>query len=178
MFEALTKYRCVIVTGPHRSGTTLCAHAVALDTGLFYVDEEDYACDLSAWRRVVEAGRGVVVHSPGMARWLHEVAGREDVFAIWMRRPLAQTMVSESRLGWSEKAEREKYVGLPEYIKMRQYPVSVIKTAYWRNVQQAQVRHSREVDYDELKAHPLWLPAEKRRNFTPRQWAVRELVVE
>ena len=106
------------------------------------------------------------------------MAGREDVFVIWMRRPLAQTMVSESRLGWSEKAEREKYVGLPEYIKMRQYPVSVIKTAYWRNVQQAQVRHWREVNYDELKAHPLWLPAEKRRHFGPRQWAVKELVLE
>lgn len=178
MFEALAQYRCVIVTGPHRAGSTLCGHAVALDAGLRYVDEDDYGCDLGTWQRIVETGRGVVVHSPGMARWVHEVAGREDVFVIWMKRPLAQIMVSESRAGWSEKPERAKYTGVPEYVKLRQYPISVVKTTYWQQTQRAQVRHWREVGYDELKAHPLWLPAEKRKGFAPRQWAVKELVLE
>ncbi len=173
MFEALSRYRVVIVTGPHRSGTRLCAHAVAHDTTLRYVDTDDYGGDLDAWKDVVARGRGVVVHSPGMARWVHEVAGHDDVLVIWMLRPLAQILVSEARINWSEKEEKAIYADIPGY--KRQFHVSVNKLNFWRTYQHKHIHNWREVRYDELKAHPLWLPAEKRRHFGPRQWALREV---
>jgi len=178
MFEALAGYRVVIVTGPQRSGTAICARAVAYDTTLRYVDEDDYGCDLDTWKEIVAKGRGVVVHSPGMARWVHDVAEREDVFVIWMLRSLSQIMVSESRIGWADKEERAKYLDTPGYSRVRQYPISGVKRRFWQEHQRGLVRHWREVNFEELRVHPLWVPAEKRRNFGPRQWAVRELVLE
>lgn len=176
MFDALGKYRCVIVTGPQRSGATLCAHAVAYDSGLRYVDEEDYGCDLDAWREIVATGKGVVVHSPAMSRWVHEVADRGDVFVIWMIRTTSQVMLSESRIDWKDKEEKAKYRGVGAYVG--KYPISGVKLKYWREVQRGLVRHWREVHYDELKAHPLWLPRERRRNFGPRQWALDGVAME
>lgn len=173
MFEALAGYRVVIVTGAHRAGTTICARAVAHDTGLRYVDTDDYSGDLELWKEIVAKGRGVVVHSPGMARWVHEVAGRDDVLVIWMLRPLAAILVSEAKIDWSEKAEKAIYADVPGY--KGQYHVSVNKLNYWRAYQHKQVTNWREVRYEDLKAHPLWLPAEKRRHFGPRQWALREV---
>ena len=176
MFEALAKYRCVVVTGPQRSGTTLCARAVAYDTGLRYVDEDDYGTkDVDAWREIVMQGRGVVVHSPAMARWVHEAAGR-DVFVIWMVRSTSRILLSESRIDWKDTDERAKYVDVAAY--SRQYPISGVKLRFWREVQRAQVRHWREVRYDELEAHPLWLPEAKRKNFGRRQWALAGVEVE
>ncbi len=173
MFEALSRYRVVIVTGPHRSGTTICARIVERDAGLRYVDTEDYGGDLELWNEIVARGRGVVVHSPGMARWVHLVAGRDDVLVIWMLRPLAQILVSEARINWSEKEEKAIYADVPGY--NRQYHVSVNKLSFWRTYQHKKVTNWREVRYEDLKAHPLWLPAEKRRHFGPRQWALREV---
>lgn len=178
MFEALGGYRVVIVTGPNRAGTTPAARAVSYDTTLSYIDEDDYGCDLDTWQQIVEKGRGVVVHSPGMARWVAEVANREDVFVIWMLRPLSQIMISESRVDWSDSDEREKYTDTTGYGKMRQYPISVVKTRFWQEHQRGLVRHWREVRYEELRVHPLWVPDNKRRNFGPRQWAVKEMVLE
>lgn len=172
MFEALAKYRVVIVTGPHRSGTRLCAHAVACDTGLGYVDTEDYGGDLDAWKEIVARGRGVVVHSPGMARWVHEVAGRVDVLVIWMLRSLSQILMSEAKADWEDGDEKALYADVPGY--KGQYHVSVNKLNFWRSYQHKHVHNWREVRYGDLNAHPLWLPAEKRRNFAPTQWALRD----
>lgn len=166
----LSRYRCVIVTGPQRAGTRICARMIAHDTGLRYIDEENYGTkDLKAWKALITNEAGIVIHSPAMARWVHEV-GRKDTCIVWMTRPVNEIVASQVRVGWAEEAEEKaKYRDvLPSSIL--EMAVAEVKLHYWRMVQRPNVVNWYEVAYKDLAAHSLWV--DKRSEFGARQWKI------
>lgn len=167
MFAELQRYRCIIVTGPQRSGTTIAARMIAHDTGHTCIDEADYGTkDIGAWREIVRTADNVVVHSPAMSRWVHEEAAA-DVLVVWMLRSLSAILRSQQRIGWkSEIVERAKYEATDDA-----QPVAEIKLDYWRTHQRAVIPHWLEVDYETLRDHPLWVI--DRQDWEARQWAPR-----
>ena len=164
MFEHLSNYRVVLVTGPQRSGTTVCARAVSQDAGLRLVLEEAFGVhDDARWRALVESAQGAVIQCPTMCRYVDEYGDRDDVAVVLMRRPLAEILASQERIRW-----------LYEHLELARYGVesgtqALVKYAYWDEHQRARIRHAYEVQYHDLCKHALWVPAEKRRRFRDRQ---------
>lgn len=167
-----SRFRVVIVTGPQRSGTTIAARIIAAESGMAYVDEDDYGTkDRAAWEALVGHGDGLVIQSPAMARWVHTaVSGMEDVAVVWMIRPLADIVYSQYRIGWNGADERIKYGVSGDDNR----PIAIIKRAFWVSSQRQEIEHWFEIDYSDLAAHHLWVDVNARVNFGTRQWRLEE----
>lgn len=166
-----SNFRVVVVSGPQRSGTTIAARIIASESGMQYVDEDEYGTkDVDAWKKLVSTGTGLVIHSPAMARWVHEVGGKEaggdDVAVVWVMRPLPEVLASQKRIGWDDSAERGKYHMTTKDTR----PVAFVKQWYWYTYQRPFIVHAFELQYYGLKHHPLWVEADKRVAFRKRQW--------
>ena len=164
MFEHLTQYRIVLVTGPQRSGTTIAAKMIAADTGLAFVDENDFGVkDIAPWGDMVTTARKRVIQCPSMCRFVHWFGGYDDVAVVLMRRDVEDIIRSERRIGWSLEAfELSRYAAVDG-------PISAVKYGYWDNYQKTFIKHAFEVGYRSLADHPLWLPDDARKNFTAKQ---------
>lgn len=166
-----SRFRVVVVTGPQRSGTTIAARIIATESSMQFVDEDEYGTkDVGAWKELVATGQQLVVHSPAMARWVHEVAnpdsGGQDVAVVWLIRPLLEILASQQRVGWDGADERIKY----EMKGADGRPVAVVKTWYWYHQQRPFICNPFEIEYHDLERHRLWVPAHKRVTFGKRQW--------
>lgn len=161
-----SRFRVVVISGPQRSGTTIAARIIAAESGMQYVDENEYGTKaVDAWRELVKSGQGLVIHSPAMARWLHEV-GDEDVAVVWLMRPLPEIQASQKRIGWDDADERAKYHMTAKDLR----PVAFVKKWYWYTNQRPFIVNAFELEYHDLKQHPLWVEAHKRVTFGSRQW--------
>ncbi|MFW6069662.1 MAG: hypothetical protein ACOC9X_01340 [bacterium] len=164
--------KVAIVTGPQRSGTTIAARILAADWGRQYIPEETFAAhDEDAFYHTVYSchtgARPAVIQAPGMAHVLEYVA-TPRVLVVWILRPLDEILASQARIDWTRlwaPRERAKYPGWP-----RHWPVALIKYRRWRQVRE-HVPHWVQLPYRRLEGHPLWVPAEERRTFGPRQTA-------
>jgi hypothetical protein len=167
MFEHLTRHPKIVVTGPQRSGTRIAAKMIAADTGHAFVDEMEFAIkDVAAFRAVL-ARDNVVVQAPHM---LKDVVDDPPpgTFVVLMRRELEKVHASEERIRWAEvyggkKTELAKF-GLTEG------DPAAVKYDYWASHEKAFA--FLELEYEALRAHPLWVPDEQRKGFGPLQTAL------
>jgi hypothetical protein len=168
MFEHLAYFDVILVTGPQRSGTTICAKMVAEDTGHTLVDESEYGVhDEAHWQQIVEGGGLIVVHCPAMCHKVHQFAKEIWVAVIFLRRELQEIIASQERINWTQREEpRELAKYGAEY-----GPIALVKYDFWERVQRDQFPADRrlEVEYESLAEHPLWIPAEERGDFGHRQ---------
>jgi hypothetical protein len=158
MFEHLSQYRVIIVTGPMRSGTTICGHMIAADTGkAYYDDAADLHFQPATVRRLVDSGAGVLQYPQP---WGIEAYDRPDVAIIMMRRSLADIRASHARLGVARDGWQ-----LGQYMSYRQRTKYFPEAQYmhWDEVQQALIAHAFDVQYESLSQHPLWVAPETRR---------------
>lgn len=172
MFEGLSKYQIILVTGPQRSGTTICAKMIARDTGHAYIDERDTAIsDMDAFNYLLVMARRlkskIVLQCPAICRYIH-LYGVKDILAIMMVRPLDVILKSQTRIEWDgEIKERKRYRFIAA--EENELPIAQIKYNFWKSDQQHLILNSLEVTYESLSTHPLWIPQEERHNFEPRQ---------
>lgn len=168
MFEHLKGFDVILVSGPQRSGTTICARMIAQDTGHSLVDESEYQWhDEAHWRQIVQDGEGIVVHCPAMCHLVHEFGDDERVVVVLMRRDVRAIIASQERISWTEREEpRELAKYGADY-----GPIALVKYEHWDQVQRDRIPEEQrfEVEYEDLEAHPLWIPREKRVNFGHRQ---------
>jgi hypothetical protein len=166
MFKEFKQYRYVFVTGPQRSGTTICARIIADESGLTYVDEEDFGIH-DGLQDYLKGKTGLVVQCPAMARWIHEIAGKDDL-VVWMRRFTQAVIKSQQRVNWDDSKERAKYKDVPHLNTAR--PIVEIKNEYWR-MQRKEIANYTEVRYESLHKYNLFVPTGKRTKFGVRQWS-------
>jgi hypothetical protein len=170
MFEHLERYRLVIVSGPHRSGTTICAKMIAQDTGKTFYPEESFGPDNhTAWREMVESASGVM-QCPSMACYLGELGGFCDVAVVMMRRDLAAVQASHRKIGWSADGFYHlRYCAeLGCYGAGKDEDLAEVKYRVWKG-QRLLLQHACNVEYESLEEHPLWVSREKRTGWGPRQ---------
>lgn len=167
MFEHLATFDRIIVTGPQRSGTTITARIIAHDTGLEYIDEQEFqAINVAKWRNMVRKRRHFVMQAPGMCRYVHEFGHEPDLLVVMVKRPIADIVASQRRINWQSEAFELARYDLPP----RAGVIAEIKYGFWDAVQKHSIENSIEICYNDLDQHPLWLPAGERLNFGPRQW--------
>lgn len=155
----------VLVTGPQRSGTTLAAHVLALELGYRYVDEQDIGIDNQKLaRRELEVPQ-TILQAPGLCH----CAETFGVPVVVVRRNLAEIAASEARIGWQNVRSYE----LGKY-GLTSGQIAAVKYLSWEQRQKATCVLPLYLDYEKLAHHPLWVPAERRRHFTPRQFTEGE----
>lgn len=161
MFEHLTEFDVILVTGPQRSGTRIAAKMIAQDTGYEYVDEVHVATDslyhLGMWMRYRSSS---VIQCPALMYCIENFSYDNTAIVI-MKRDEGDIIASQERIGWEwEWLERIHYSHYQKH-----WPISRCKYAKWNAKQVIAVEHSFEVEYESLSEHPLWVPKENRANF-------------
>jgi len=163
MFEHLREYSRILVTGPHRSGTTIAATMIAHDTGHDLVKEEEFFYTRpEAFECLYDADYGPkVMQCPFMACRIHYYP---EALVVWMNRPDQEIYDSISRMttitdrkimfhGWFVKEFDAYHTDEEDILK--------IKRENWE-LQKERLPHYIEIDYHTLSEHPLWIPKEKR----------------
>lgn len=165
MFEHLAVYPKIVVTGPQRSGTRIAAQMIAADTGHQFVDEVDFLIkDEDLFRAVLVQRQKIVVQAPHMLKDMVDDPP-PDVFVVLMRRDLDEVHASADRIRWAEElggnlTELRKF-GLTEGDS------AAVKYEYWDS-HDKKVPYV-EVEYNSLRAHPMYIPPELRKDFGPLQ---------
>lgn len=167
MFEFLKKYDKIIVTGPQRSGTTICARMIAHDTEFQYIDENYYSInDVSKFTDILKKHNRIVVQAPAMAHVIENFA-TDDILIVFMIRNIDDIVASQKRINWgaNELFELSKY-GINEYSRR----ISEVKYEYWYKNQKNKINNLLEVKYESLSSHKLWVNKSERNNFSVRQY--------
>src|SRR4051812_34242924 len=102
MFEFLAGENKIAVTGPQRSGTRFAAKVIAADTGLTFIDEEEFQfAREDEWREILFGRDNFVIQCPSMLKPLVDMSSPE-VFVVLMRRPLEEIHASQHRIDWKQ----------------------------------------------------------------------------
>jgi hypothetical protein len=94
VLSRLSAHRCILVTGPHRSGTTIAAEMIAHDTGKRCTREDAFG-----FRNILEAERmmrerGGVFQGPYLLPW----APILPCYVVYISRPRADVDASNARI--------------------------------------------------------------------------------
>ena len=168
----LRTFRKILVTGPHRSGTTICSRMLAADlTRHTHVDERDIGVrSLSRLMKQLATNGHDIIHGPCFSSLVQWMAG--DMAVVFMHRPTAEVQRSQDRIGWTER-EAKWQNGQYFYPEGSSVPNNVYDAWILHQKPMMQVPYF-EIEYESLSSHPLWVPKEKRVSFTNRQWKESE----
>ena len=160
MFEWMREYKRILVTGPQRSGTHICARMISHDTGYKYVEEGEFDTgDFEKLRYLILTNTEIVVQCPAASVRIHELSC-PGVLVVFMGRDLEEIAASQKRIRWSAKVQRKAY-----HDAIMGLSIAEIKRIFWKGYQADRVDAMAEVDYDELAWHPLWVPKRQREDW-------------
>lgn len=152
MFEYLSDYRTVIVTGPHRSGTTIAAAMIAADTSKACYREESFAIrDITKAEKLIRSNPGVY-QGPYLLPWVPHLSRLPSVAVVYMDRSAEDVELSNQRL-------RNRKISAPHFSKSQ-------ADALWGLIQPV-TQNAITVNYSDLEGHPLFV--RDRSGFRHRQ---------
>jgi hypothetical protein len=185
MFEHLSQWPAIIVTGPQRSGTRIAAAMIAADTGKAYWDEDDWKNFAKPYDHLVELmGRGGVIHGPTLSSACHKLCVSGDTLVVFMMRRLEDILASEARIAWDgEATERAAYLAIHgDYMRahgLSDLPIAAVSQQIWMQVQCPDMGAcALTVEYEELHRHRLWIPKDERKAFAWNQCRPGDLHTE
>lgn len=158
MFARLKQYPVIVVTGPHRSGTTICGEMIAHDTGYRSVREEGFGWSNEERFREWMARDGVVLQAPFFAHLVHMIPKwRTEALVVFMIR--AVDYIHESQARMVTDIGNATGQGIANY-RLRQLHTARLDAGViyenWSE-QKLQIQNWIEVDYESLRDHPLWV---------------------
>ncbi len=173
LFNHLQKYRFVLVSGPHRSGTTIAAAMIANDLG--YEFQEDTQTQLERFLTSHKDHPPTIFHCPSYCYYIHQLAKIPDLAAIMVIRNVQDIISSEKRMPWAFEPQQLGFYQAKAQPRPNfpiQSPISVVKYRYWYEVQRPifdELGNGYEVHYEDLKAHPMWVLPRDREGWTSNQ---------
>ena len=87
-----------------------------------------------------------------------------ELLIVLMRRPIADIIASQERIGWAHEAHELGLFGLGS----DDGPIAKVKYDWWEKNKHL-LSNRLEIEYDSLAGHVMWLPADQRKDFTPKQ---------
>jgi len=161
IFADLVAHPVILVTGFHRSGTTIAAKMIAHDTGHDFVREEEFNfTNVEAFECMIEADYGPkVIQCPFMACRIHHYT---DCFVVWMVRPIEEIKASISQMQTpaGEQLFGHGWLAREMAAYHTERDLFEVKQENWE-LQRERVQHL-ELPYHSLVNHPLWVPKEQR----------------
>ncbi len=182
MFKHLDKWGKILVTGPGRSGTRVAARMIAHDLGYIFIDESQIQIDsLILAMQVLWRNTNIVIQCPSLMCSIHAIAD-DDTMVVVVYRDADDQAASQKRIEWSWQPKIalskyplglvQKYLEWPPEAPCRELPL--IKYEYWEKWQKSLVPHWMQLQYEDLKEHPMWVAKEKRKAFTWNQTEAEE----
>lgn len=174
IFAHLKPYHYLLLTGPHRAGTTIAAMMMANDLGIDYYEEEDTlhwarsprpdGIDLRDFFQAKD-NVAMVLRCPAFCHTVHTYSDVPDLAVVMLVRPLEEIKASQERVRWGYARPQMEYY--PGYAP----PVAGAKYEYWFDVQEEALGdRAFTLEYHSLSRHPMWVPREKRADFVVRQF--------
>ena len=150
MFEHLQQYSRILVTGPLRSGTTICSKMIAQDLDRTYVDENEWGATNEDSFALAINKKGVF-QCPGMMRILQDLRMGDAITIVMARN---ETRIEESQALMPKKYIVESRSNYPNIgtssLPFYQYWTWGSRNPWvWQN-------------YRALQVHELWVPKEER----------------
>jgi hypothetical protein len=178
MFESLEQYPTILVTGPHRSGTTLAAECIAVDTGHAFIPEEHFECDnLSKFQQILTKRQNIVVQCPAVFRLVLEITGFR-MLKICMWRSIREIKASMQRMYQRSGKHLDGYIAneknLAKWGLTEGFIADVIYEKWFDWVASGKAHNYMLLPYEHLKHHRLWV-AEKIRRDLGKEWHNRRI---
>lgn len=156
MFSYLRPFEIILITGPQRSGTTLCARIIKHDLGYTYIDEARFRIhDVQLALRQAEAYRPCVVQGPGLLKDAMVFGQLGYCAVVLMLRDTLDIADSiyrrKNNLAWIERMRR--YVDTSLMTEPLNYFGEVVYN-YWEDEVERHIKHLYKVDYESLSNHP------------------------
>lgn len=171
LFNHLGKYRFILVSGPHRSGTTITAAMIAND--LDYEFQEDVQDQLETFAGSHQIHRPTVFHCPSYCHFIHQLASIPELAAVMVVRNVDTVIASQKRIPWAfepTQINAYRFRATPKPAFAIQPPIAEVKYRYWQEIQKSIFgKNGYEIHYDDLKFHSMWLSPEQRKEFTANQ---------
>jgi hypothetical protein len=161
----LKMYRKILVTGPQRSGTTVCARILANDLEWLYVDEKLVKTkSLSRLFKKLNNRLNMVIQGPCFCSIAHMIDSPRTLVII-MRRNVDDIRLSQERINWNREQEE-----LDNYFRS-DGSIAEVRYECWEKYQKPNMRTDfLELSYESLVVHPFWVEKKKRTNFDKRQF--------
>jgi hypothetical protein len=173
MFEYLTPFRVVLVSGIHRSGTTITAKMIAHDLAIpYYVGGEDYSSGhLREWLGMINNMSAGVIQGAAMCYYLDVPGDRDDIAVCFVRRNIIDVLASQKRIGWTPDHPflGPRYRREMELYGVERPPLYPRKLQYWETYQKPRIRHAFDIEYESLSGHPMWVSKQERKGWAARQ---------
>lgn len=137
----------IIVTGPHFSGTGLCAIALANHLG-YSLDNELYANvdDYETAVDLLKTHDRIILQAPALCHKAHEL----NAAIILMIRPFHEIIIDENKHDWQGRDRELLKYGLTGH-NAKKRAISIVKYDYWYRFQRGLCAEFYEVDFHSLE---------------------------
>ena len=168
VFEPISNYHKVVVTGSQRSGTTICSKMISHTFKLPLYDEVTFKAHNKVMFKNLLNKESFVIQAPGMFKECMSIKD-DDVLVVVMKRDINDIIFSDMRIGWSSSGENK--VELAKFgLKNLNLHSSVVKMDYFKT---HKPKNYLIINYEDLKEHPLWVDKFNRQNFSAKQTEVK-----
>lgn len=158
----MSKHKQIIVTGPHRSGTTIVTHMIAHDTGKVALDEVVFNHrDIKLIPEILAKEPSCVLQAPQALPW-SPILTDIDRAIVYVRRDHAEIEASVL----TSRVPKGNLIKRPWFSPDQAFDL-------WLRVEPL-LDHPYVIDYDSIKLHPLYVPKEKRN----RKWTHKSIDVK
>ena len=160
----------IIVTGCQRSGTTITAHILAQSKD-YVVFEDDlwlpYPEAINDLKDMINSGRTkIVIQSPTALNCFHHLYHRiPSLHWVGVNRDKKEIIASMKRVKWLQ----DDY---PDYLPFYKHHIRFMTSQWGLLKQLLPPENWTEVNYDELKDYPQFIPKNLRSDFTMKQTAL------
>ena len=167
LFEYLAEFDQIIVTGPHRAGTTIALEMMATDLSYQSVREEAFDFyDEVALFGLLDEQHDSVFQCPALFDLMPKLSSDSRAI-VMMYRPLWELWASRNRMYSTEgkrvqaKVQNDRQL---ERLGVAEGDAAQIKYERWEEWKaDGMIHHPFDLEYSSLAAHPLWVPEEDRR---------------
>lgn len=160
MFEHLKDYKKIFVVGLGRSGTRIATRMIAQDTGKDFIDETEWGVhDIDKLKHINKYRSNFVIQA-NSAYYCIGFFSRSDTLIVYVKRDLEEIKASWARLRNLGSLNTSMWSNIqPQLLITNEERLAIMEA------KKEKIKNLLEIQYNDLKGHPLWLDSEVRANF-------------
>jgi hypothetical protein len=162
----------IIITGCHRSGTTIAAHILGQELGCAVIDDLQFMPDKEHFDKLRvmidnDITKFIVLCHSALQIPVHIFHVFPELHWVGITRKKEDIINSMKRIHWCKNDFTNWHQFLNDHVNHTRQLWGVAKSILPKE-------NWTELKYESLKEHPLFIPKEQRENFTVKQWKLNE----
>ena len=189
--ETLSKFKKILVTGPHGAGNKITAHVISHDLNIPYIRGEE---TWKSWEYNEPEPRGLLTYhermkdqewsmfAPSQSSHLQNMLPYlDDVLVVFMYKSINEIKDYTTRNRFvrnlTHSYEWETHNDIidkqyPELSYLKNWEIEEMTYFLWEVKQKKLIKNWIEIEHSSLEGHELWVPKERRKNF--KEWQTKE----